>query len=142
MAATNSLIYAHPAGTLTFTVPGGSALAWLHLLEQPRRRDARRWAVLGVKGVGRIRKGSREQGFLVQGLLKGSTELILKTQRAALRAAADGRSGTLTLDFYDTGQETVSEVELEELNFGPRQGDAAHGYIQEYSFVFVSYEEG
>jgi hypothetical protein len=142
MAAENKLTYAHPAGTLTFTVPGASALAWLHQLEQPRRREKRAWSAPGVKGVGRIRLGSREQGLPVQGLLKGATEATLKAQRVALRAAADGRSGLLTLDWYDTGQETFAEVELEELAFGPRQGDATHGYFQEYSFVFMSYEEG
>jgi hypothetical protein len=134
------IAYAHPAGELVFADAASGAppaVRWTSFRERPRARRRREFSYPGADGVEELRLGAGAQELELEGYLIAGSESELAALKAALRAANDGRAGTLSVR---GAAERFAEVVLAELSFGEHA--VGQYYLESFRILWRSLRPG
>jgi len=112
----SQIVFSHPAGALTFEDSSAEppCARWTAFSERPRALRRREFAYPGADGVEQMLLGAGAQELEMEGYLIAGSESGLAALKAAIRARADGRTGTLAVR---GSAESFADVELIEARF-------------------------
>lgn len=138
--------------TITYTGNGATALTfdsditsadpaygWDRFREAPRGQRTRAFRYPGVDGESLMRLGAEAVEYVQTGVLRASSEANLETAKAAVRAQANGQTGSLN----PRGTGALPNVILKTVRFfgharGHRMvgGSPADAYLERYQIVW------